>query len=875
MAHSWDSDSNSDTSLMDTWMHAILNAMSKLSTWRSRIFFLMYASSFIPSNSVSLKSVQVTFATLNPKERKKFDDMNLKTPEDIVKVVKYSKILEILFISALMVAVVMLCLTSVKAVTQDSHDARVAIFSIETICIAIFTVEVILQLICVRNSMNESFAAVKQKLWGRMKRKDQERHKLMMANMSDAIYLPDHSKGAWKWIILDTLATMPFYVEIGVAVAQSSEANEGFDGTVLRLYQWDNVTGGLRALRLIRITRLLKVIQKSKKLRVMMKAMVNSMEGIWLLLYSVPLFVVFFSVLLFYAEQTGSEYKNGAFYYTSDGSMSPFQSIPDCGVMICSLFVIAFPLSMITMQYTHVVRIHAERQKNLEAKAAIIQTKAEEVFLKNDHGSPPTSPNAPGEVGGKDGRPGVDGLTTGEGGLAAIAEGDVLVVENLTDSKEKEAGGDWKDGKEGDVVSMKTVTAKNNNWKSQFKMGVATKAITGSWKRMTESSVDSLKAGSGKRVGTDGLLSAPADTSGEDQTFSEHGKSVAGDSYVSTETATRLKDSTKLSEPSDSPLSEADVEKIRATSSSAESDHSQDAAPKDGSLSSLKSSFPRTESPGPIHFSSVEPNTRKLLFSHRSRSSPSVQISPTSPLNPKSRHTSPQPPKRNASAESLANSTHTSLHDLQNSSDIPDALLGSADTTIAENPYGLPLTKSHTIADPIHFADELQFSDSPFGLPPSGLQLDLSGHRSRDERHHGGLHSRNYYQNEERSEERIDKSSNPSSSRKRHSNSRSPRFGSTDLSSSASNPTVSSSNSRSAAGTSAKSKSSRGDTSIRDVERLVDVRLGEAPGEVHLKVMDWNLVYQEDKREEVLKMRIKVKDQEQFRRLMRLLAEFH
>jgi hypothetical protein len=335
---SWYSDSeHSLVFLTETWMHQIIKSVERLSPWRSRIFFLMYSGSFIPSNSISVNAVAITFAALPPDQIRKFHEMGLETPKDIVKIIRMSATLNAFFVLVLLLSVVLLCIASVRDIVDVPSD-RLIIFVLEGICIVVFTVELTLEFICVRTSLRESFKAFVQyckiKLQGLgvggIKSDKALTANIGMTNVREAMESPDKTRGTWKWIVLDVMATMPYYTELIVAIAESSAANEGFEGTLYRLYGWDHLSSAMRGLRILRILRLLKVIQKSKKLRVMVKALVNSMEGIWLLLYSVPLIVVFFSVLLFHAEQSGSTLKDGVWYYTFDGSVSPFQNIPEC-----------------------------------------------------------------------------------------------------------------------------------------------------------------------------------------------------------------------------------------------------------------------------------------------------------------------------------------------------------------------------------------------------------------------------------------------------------------------------------------------------------------------------------------------------------------
>ncbi|KAI8620849.1 hypothetical protein BC830DRAFT_1096928 [Chytriomyces sp. MP71] len=160
------------------------------------------------------------------------------------------------------------------------------------------------------------------------------------------------------------------------------------------MYSWNGVDV-VRFLRLVRILRLLKLGQKSERLRIIWKAILKSAEGIWLLLLTLPFFVSFFSFILFFAELGNGKIVDGI-WYNSLGEKSPIQSMADCFwvvmettttvgygdivpqtwpgravasiVMFLSLFIIAFPLCMITMQYTHYARLFSlQKRANKEA----------------------------------------------------------------------------------------------------------------------------------------------------------------------------------------------------------------------------------------------------------------------------------------------------------------------------------------------------------------------------------------------------------------------------------------------------------------------------------------------------------------------------
>ncbi|KAJ3097530.1 Solute carrier 49 member 4 [Phlyctochytrium bullatum] len=199
----------------------------------------------------------------------------------------------------------------------------------------------------------------------------------------------------WYWLAFDCLATVPFYVELAYTVNLARMEGKDFDGFMRILYGFSGLPPALWILRLFRVFRVIVVLEKSDKMKVMTRAFIHSMDGIWLLLILIPTLVVLFSFAIFFAEHTGSYLdSNGEWRYRVDDERSPFQSVPDtfwfvivtlttigygdvtprtvvgrlvaAVVMFVSIFVIAFPLSMITMQYAHVVRTVADRARRQE-----------------------------------------------------------------------------------------------------------------------------------------------------------------------------------------------------------------------------------------------------------------------------------------------------------------------------------------------------------------------------------------------------------------------------------------------------------------------------------------------------------------------------
>ncbi|TPX61359.1 hypothetical protein PhCBS80983_g01147 [Powellomyces hirtus] len=247
------------------------------------------------------------------------------------------------FLGALLVSLVTMCLGTVDYILVDPARTRLVY---EASCLIIFTLELLLRIIC---APSPSF-----------------RSRMFRFNR-----------------FIDVLTILPFYIDIGRAIHGRRTLYE-------TTYE---IEGGawVRILDLARLLRLFRLFPKSGKLRMMGRAFSQSIDGLWLLFILLPLLVILFSVLLFYAEQTGEYFdENARLWYYHDGRVSPFQSIPDCfwitivtlttigygdvvpvtligriltsALMITSLFLVAFPLTMITSQYALVANRYAEKR---------------------------------------------------------------------------------------------------------------------------------------------------------------------------------------------------------------------------------------------------------------------------------------------------------------------------------------------------------------------------------------------------------------------------------------------------------------------------------------------------------------------------------
>ncbi|KAJ3226286.1 Potassium voltage-gated channel sub G member 1 [Chytriomyces hyalinus] len=207
----------------------------------------------------------------------------------------------------------------------------------------------------------------------------------------------------WGWILLDIAATVPFYFEVILFLTNAVLSSTGGDGVMDRflvsMYSWSG-SDAWRLFRLIRILRLFKMGQKSDRGRIIWKAISKSADGIRLLIMTVPLFVLFFSFLFFNAEMANGYISDNVWYY-QDGTPSNFQSVTDCFwllivtlttvgygdlsprttqgkivmalVMFLSLFIIAFPLCMITMQYSQCAQDFSNKKLAHEEAARKLQ----------------------------------------------------------------------------------------------------------------------------------------------------------------------------------------------------------------------------------------------------------------------------------------------------------------------------------------------------------------------------------------------------------------------------------------------------------------------------------------------------------------------
>lgn len=124
-----------------------------------------------------------------------------------------------------------------------------------------------------------------------------------------------------KWMIkplniVDLLAIVPFYVEVGIKVSGGGKGSALASLAVIKVF------------RLLRVFRLFKLSRYSVSLSVIGSTLKKSSEGFALLGLTLSMVVVIFSSALFFAEQTSSNFdKVRQLWFYETGTKSSFQSV--------------------------------------------------------------------------------------------------------------------------------------------------------------------------------------------------------------------------------------------------------------------------------------------------------------------------------------------------------------------------------------------------------------------------------------------------------------------------------------------------------------------------------------------------------------------
>ncbi|KAI8609804.1 hypothetical protein BC830DRAFT_802054 [Chytriomyces sp. MP71] len=444
-----------------------------MTAWRARIFLLLNAGNIIPFKMMDIHLVSAAYLCLSPEQHDRFAQLGLYTPLSVAKLILRSKLQSAFFLIILLLSIALLCVETDPALTSINFHT---IFILECICMVVFVVEICIQLCCIQRKPAQTLRSfmprfmrkayrwylmihtitfsekkVQRVITGRdptpkvfrMDKKCENEqttgadfshhsfdrtHLVSPAETSapPLVYVDSEAK-LWTWIFIDIVATLPFFVEVFLNVALTVGSGQTYDWMLIHMYSWRTASDWFFLLRIMRTFRLFKIGQKSERVRIIWRAVTNSLDGIVLLLVTVPLFVLFSSFFLFYAEQASSYVENGVWYY-SNGTSSSFQSVADCfwilietittvgygdviphtvgGKLVCaivmffSLFIVAFPLCMITMQYSHYARLFSEQKR---ARAEAVHRLHEKLLAADgDVVFKATSASPPGGKGGVD-----------------------------------------------------------------------------------------------------------------------------------------------------------------------------------------------------------------------------------------------------------------------------------------------------------------------------------------------------------------------------------------------------------------------------------------------------------------------------------------
>ncbi|KAI9345642.1 hypothetical protein BDR26DRAFT_1005504 [Obelidium mucronatum] len=417
-----------DETIFERCLQELIAATETMSITRAKIFILQNVAVMIPYKMIDKSLIAAAYMSLSDLQRDRLTKMGLSSPISLAKTLLTSKLINQFFILVLIVAIILLC---VETTPNLSINNLQVIFIIECFCMLVFVVEIVVQAVCLQKGLLTALRGFSSPTISHLysiveviyssvtigiKTKSSEwenEHQPPHSSIPIESPVPstqeieyrylDSDLDRWIWLLLDLLATTPFFVEVLIDIVIAFKNDLGYYGFLFRMYSWSESTTEVQVLRLFRVLRLFKVGQKSDKLRIIFKAISSATDGIWLLLMTLPLFVVFFSFLLFYAEHSESEFLDGKWVYSSDNSTSNYQSIYDCFwmiaqtvttvgygdmppksglgkfvismVMFLAFFVVAFPLCIITMEYSHYARIFSEKKRGHAEDARILRNR--------------------------------------------------------------------------------------------------------------------------------------------------------------------------------------------------------------------------------------------------------------------------------------------------------------------------------------------------------------------------------------------------------------------------------------------------------------------------------------------------------------------
>ncbi|KAJ3027181.1 UNVERIFIED_CONTAM: hypothetical protein HDU68_004283 [Siphonaria sp. JEL0065] len=357
-----------DETIFERCLQELISATEQMSIIRAKIFIIHNVAVLIPFKMIDKTIISAAHMSLSEIQRDRLTVLGLASPISLAQLLLASKLINQFFVLVLIVAVVLLCLeTSPSLHIRDLQ----AIFIVECFCMTVFVVEIITQALCLqrglfpllKDSLKPTFGHVYSLFEVIYTSVTIEIVKLNSSGLSNknsdsvlAIESPvplnqviqyrylDSELSRWMWLLLDILATLPFFIELLINVRIVVSSKIGYFEFIENMYSWAEGRPEIQFLRLFRVARLFKVGQKSDK---------------------------------------------------GFGDITPRSSLGRIVisiVMFLAFFVVAFPLCIITMEYSHYARIFSEKKRGHVEDANILRNR---LLLGNNASDSPLPPPSP------------------------------------------------------------------------------------------------------------------------------------------------------------------------------------------------------------------------------------------------------------------------------------------------------------------------------------------------------------------------------------------------------------------------------------------------------------------------------------------------
>ncbi|KAJ3282341.1 hypothetical protein HDU79_010004 [Rhizoclosmatium sp. JEL0117] len=398
-----------DETILERCLQELLQASESMSIDRARLFFLQNIAVMIPYKMIDKHLITAAHMSLSPSQRERLNHMALSTPVLLAKLFLASKMRSQFSVFVLFVSILLLCIETNPVL--DVHTLS-TIFWIECCCMSVFVYEIIVQRICIQTRLWQAvrnvsspyvdhifmlFEVIYESITMRpTSTVDSLKQHIVTVN-DDESQLDDNKikykyldtdENRWLWLIIDVLATLPFFVELGIRAFETVQIGGDFTTFLIKMYSWSEARVEIQFLRLFRVVRLFKAGQKSEK--------VSSYMAREQFNHKVQLRIIIRAILN--ATDVAETVTTVGFgdIYPKTGIGRLVMAI----VMFLSFFVIAFPLCMITMEYTHYARLFTEKRRGHEVDARILRERllASSVSRSSEERENPTAVKNPESV---------------------------------------------------------------------------------------------------------------------------------------------------------------------------------------------------------------------------------------------------------------------------------------------------------------------------------------------------------------------------------------------------------------------------------------------------------------------------------------------